>query len=110
MTGACEVDRPNVPVMLEHDVQASDRVEYQRGIVSVNTDGRLVARNTGQQQSSRLASFVGTNALLIIPPRETTYAAGETVQAMMLGAPLAQERTVGGPGSRQNRKKPPGLS
>jgi hypothetical protein len=27
------------------------------------------------------------NALLVIPPREMTYAAGETVQAMMLGAP-----------------------
>ena len=110
MTGACEVDRPNVPVMLEHEVQASDRVEYQRGIVTVNADGRLVARNTGQQQSSRLASFVGTNALLMIPPRETTYAAGETVQAMMLGAPFAQERMVGGSVSRQNRKKTPGLS
>jgi molybdenum cofactor synthesis domain-containing protein len=90
MTGALEVDRPRVPVILEHDVDASDRIEYQRGIVSVGADGRLVGRNTGKQQSSRLASFVGMNALLVIPPREIPYAAGETVQAMMLGAPRAR--------------------
>jgi len=89
MVGARDVDRPKVPVVLEHDVEASDRVEYQRGIVSVAADGRLIARNTGKQQSSRLASFMGANSLLMIPPRESTYVAGETVMAMMLGAPFA---------------------
>ena len=89
MVGARDVDRPIVPVVLEHDVEASDRVEYQRGIVSVAADGRLIARNTGKQQSSRLASFMGANSLLMIPPRESTYVAGETVMAMMLGAPFA---------------------
>jgi molybdenum cofactor synthesis domain-containing protein len=89
MMGARDIDRPRVPVVLEHEVQASDRIEFQRGIVSVDGEGRLVARNSGRQQSSRLASFVGTNALLVIPPRESPYAAGETIQAMMLGAPFA---------------------
>lgn len=89
MMGARDVDRPRVPVVLEHEVQASDRIEFQRGIVSVDGEGRLVARNSGQQQSSRLASFVGINALLVIPPRESPYAAGESVRAMMLGAPFA---------------------
>lgn len=90
MTGALEVDRPRVPVVLQHEVQASDRIEFQRGIVSVGAEGRLVARNSGRQQSSRLASFVGTNALLVIPPRESPYVAGETIQAMMLAAPFAE--------------------
>lgn len=88
LQGARTIDRPLVPVALAHEISGSDRIEYQRGIVSVNADGRLAARNTGTQQSSRLASFVGTNALLVIPPRETPYAAGETVKAMMLGAPF----------------------
>jgi len=88
MMGMRDIDRPRVPVMLQHDVQASDRIEFQRGIVSVNVEGRLVARNSGKQQSSRLASFVGANALLVIPPRESPYVAGDTVQAMMLGAPF----------------------
>lgn len=88
MQGALEVDRPRVPVRLEHEVEGSDRIEYQRGFVSVDGEGRLVARNSGRQQSSRLASFVGTNALVMIPPREVPYAAGEVVQAMMLAAPF----------------------
>ena len=88
MTGARDVDRPRVPVVLEHDIEGSDRIEFQRGIVSVGSDGRLTARNTGRQASSRLASFLGTNALIVIPPREHTYVAGESVTAMMLDAPF----------------------
>ena len=91
MQGALVVDRPRVPVALEHPLDGSDRIEYQRGIVSVSATGQLTARNTGRQVSSRLASFIGINALLVIPPREIPYAAVETVQAMMLGAPYASE-------------------
>ncbi len=87
MCGAREVDRPRVPVVLEHEIAGSDRIEFQRGIVSVGPDGRLTARNTGSQGSSRLASFAGINAFLVIPPREIAYAVGETVPAMMLSAP-----------------------
>ena len=47
-----------------------------------------MARTTGAQASSRLASFLGANALLMIPPRETTYRAGEVVQAMLLAPPF----------------------
>ena len=89
MLGAVDVDRPLVPVVLTHDVEASDRIEYQRGIVAVDANGFLVGRNTGRQVSSRLASFVGMNALLMIHPREHAYRAGETVQAMLLSAPLS---------------------
>lgn len=88
MLGAHQVDRPLVPVVLEHEVMGSDRIEYQRGIVSVGPDGRLQARNTGRQVSSRLASFVGMNALLVIPPREQQYQPGETVHAMLVAPPL----------------------
>lgn len=89
MIGARDVDRPIVPVTLAERTSPSDRIEYQRGIVSAKSDGTLIARSTGLQRSSRLASFLGTNALLIIAPRETDYAAGETVEAMMLGSPLS---------------------
>jgi len=88
ITGAADVDRPLVPVQLAHPVNASDRIEYQRGIVAVGADGRLTGRNTGSQMSSRLQSFVGTNALLIIPPRETAYLTGETVNAMLIAPPF----------------------
>ncbi len=89
MVGDRQIQRPTVPVILQEDAQPSDRIEYQRAVVSVGADGRLVGRGTGVQRSSRLASFLGANAFLIIPPREQAWTAGETVDAMMLGAPYA---------------------
>ena len=91
MIGVAEdrIDRPSLRVMLTEDIEPSDRIEYQRGIVRVDEQGRLVARNTGMQRSSRLQSFVGANALLVIPPRERTYRAGEQIEALMLASPLA---------------------
>ena len=50
---------------------------------------KLLATTTGNQASSRLASFAGANALLIIPPRDSIYKAGEKVQALLLGIPTA---------------------
>jgi len=87
MSGALDVDRPHLRVRLVERTPASDRIEYQRGIVSAGADGRLTARSTGLQQSSRLASFVGANALLVIPPRERPYEPGEEIDALMLASP-----------------------
>lgn len=88
---ANQVDRPTLKVTLEEDVNPSDRIEYQRGVVSVGADGRLVGRNTGSQISSRLQSFLGINALLVIAPRESVYRAGEQVDAIMLAPPYAAD-------------------
>lgn len=87
MIGDRQVQRPTVPVILQEPAQTSDRIEYQRAVVSVGPDGRLVGHSTGVQRSSRLASFLGANAFLVIPPRETPWETGETVDALMLGAP-----------------------
>jgi molybdenum cofactor synthesis domain-containing protein len=89
MIGDRQIHRPTVPVILEEPAQPSDRIEYQRAVVSVGTDGRLVGRSTGVQRSSRLASFLGANAFLVIPPRETPWEVGETVDAMMISAPYS---------------------
>jgi molybdenum cofactor synthesis domain-containing protein len=89
MSGSVTPDRPRVPVTLASPAAPSDRIEYQRARVTVTEEGTLVGSSTGPQQSSRLASFVGANALLIIPPRETAYAPGETVEAMLLAPPEA---------------------
>jgi molybdopterin biosynthesis enzyme len=87
MTGSARPDRPRVPVTLGTPAAPTDRIEFQRARVTVTPDGRLVGASTGPQQSSRLASFVGANALLVIPPRESAYAPGETVEAILLGPP-----------------------
>jgi molybdenum cofactor synthesis domain-containing protein len=94
MVGAKDVDRPRLRVRLEAATPASDRIEFQRGIVRLAADGTLTARGTGPQQSSRLASFVGANALLVIPPREHPYAAGEEIDALMLAPPATMPRAM----------------
>ena len=60
---------PRVNVTLQQETPPTDRIEYQRAIVSVSDEGRLIARTTGGQASSRLASFLGANAFLVIPPQ-----------------------------------------
>lgn len=91
LSGRTGWERPRVPVRLGHEVRPSDRIEYQRATVRVGEDGTLTGTTTGAQGSSRLMSWIGANALLIIPPREGVYAEGERVEAMLLGAPLGSE-------------------
>jgi molybdopterin molybdotransferase len=83
--GKRSIDRPQVPVRLTEDTRPSDRIEYQRAIVRVGRDGTLEATTTGSQASSRLLSFVGANALLVIPPRTEPFVAGDVVTAMLTG-------------------------
>lgn len=87
MIDARQVGLPEVVVTLLDGASPSDRIEYQRGVVSVTATGELVATTTGDQRSSRLASYVGANAYLIIKPRETAYNAGERVQALLVAPP-----------------------
>jgi len=91
MMGCATIDRPRVRVNLAAPTASSDRIGMQRATVRVGPDGRLVATTTGSQASSRLASFLGANALLVIAPRGERYEAGEQVDAIMLAPPLAAE-------------------
>lgn len=83
MTGQQPVLPRPVTVVLEHDIESGDRIEYQRGVVWSDGEGVLRARNTGSQSSARLMSLIGANAFLLIPPREHPYRAGERVQAII---------------------------
>ena len=72
--------------------QGSDAwLEARRGIVTASENGELIATTTGDQRSSRLASYIGSNAYLVIQPRETPYNAGEMIQALMVAPPFTQE-------------------
>lgn len=77
--------RPRINVTLTHGIKPGDRPEFQRATVRQDTDGRLVATNTGAQASSRLASLVGANALLALPARHEPFEAGEQVEAIIIG-------------------------
>jgi gephyrin len=91
MLGATEIDRPRTRVWLDHRVQPADRIEYQRGIVRVDSNGHLSASTTGPQASSRLASLVGANALIVVPPGSEPLPEGSRVEAVLVG-PLVDER------------------
>jgi gephyrin len=85
MLGAMEIDRPRTRVRLDHGVQPSDRIEFQRGIVRVDSEGHLKVSTTGPQASSRLASLVGANALITVPPGAEPLLAGSRVEAILVG-------------------------
>ncbi|MGI8688302.1 MAG: molybdopterin molybdotransferase MoeA [Thermomicrobiales bacterium] len=85
MQGHQQADRPRARVRLAHNVTPIDRIDYMRVALRRADDGALEAASTGPQQSSRLASFIGADALAIIPPRAMPYAAGEMVDALLLG-------------------------
>lgn len=85
MAGRTDVVPRTVPVILSHDVESGDRLEYQRAVVWADGEGVLHARNTGSQISARLMSLVGANAFLLVAPRETPYRAGEQLQAIIRG-------------------------
>src|SRR6185295_1110201 len=85
MQGRPRVGRARVEVEIEHSLaRTPDRTEYQRAVVRWD-GGRLVARSTGSQISSRLLSMVGANALLEIDPGQGTVPAGARVPALLVG-------------------------
>ena len=85
LQGDAHPDRPRVRVTLRDPIHpAPDRPEYQRAIVSWE-EGRLVARSTGRQGSSRLLSLLGANGLLLVPPGTQSYAAGAELEALLTG-------------------------
>ena len=88
MQGCAVIDRPRVHVVLETPARPSDRIEMQRGIVRIG-DGNLSARPTGSQASSRLSSFVGANALLVIPAGSDPLPEGTMIDALLTGAVVA---------------------
>jgi molybdenum cofactor synthesis domain-containing protein len=85
MQGCRQLHRPVISVTAAEPIRRSpDRPEYQRAVVSWE-GGRLVARPTGAQRSSRLLSLVGANALLRIDAGTETIAAGAPVEALLVG-------------------------
>ena len=91
LIGSNQIGLAQAQVQLLEDVSASDRIEYMRGIVQVSDNGDLVARTTGDQRSSRLASYINANSYLVIKPRESPYNAGEYVDALLTAAPSRKD-------------------
>jgi len=85
MQGFREIDRPRVHVLVDHEVRPSDRIEFQRAIVRADGVGALTATTTGAQASSRLASLVGSNALIVVPAGTEPLPSGSRLDALLVG-------------------------
>lgn len=69
------------------------RVEIARGIIS-REGGELVVALHDRQGSGSLPSFVGVNALVVLPADRSALAAGERVEAILYGPGLRGEATA----------------
>ena len=91
MQGAAKPTRDVVVVETTEELRRSDRIEYQRAVVSVSPDGRLRAKSTGGQGSSRLASMSGANAFLVVEPGDETVPTGTRAPAILLDLPRGED-------------------
>ena len=87
LSGRGPSPRPRVPVIIDEALPATDRIEYVRGFVSFGEDGQLHGRPNGSQGSSRLPSWAGVNALIVVPIGDTPHEPGDTLEALLLNAP-----------------------
>lgn len=80
-------EHPRLEVKLASGIRhSSDRTECQRATLRWDSQQHcFVATTTGIQESSRLLSMLGANALLILPDGQGDFAAGSWVEAIWLG-------------------------
>jgi molybdopterin molybdotransferase len=59
--------------------KAPGRVEFQRGIMETDSEGRLTVRSTGRQGSGMLSSMGTANCFIILPQEAARVEAGSLV-------------------------------
>lgn len=84
MMGATSPSPLTVPAILECELRKREgRTEYQRGIASIDTNGRLCVRVTGAQGSGILRSMTDGNCFIVLEHERGNIAAGETVHVAL---------------------------
>ncbi len=86
MAGHTKLDRPQITVTLQDDINSDGRESYIRAIVERQGENYL-GTTTGGQGSHMMTSLVKANALLIVPEGKKFIAAGEKLTAWMLDWP-----------------------
>jgi molybdopterin molybdotransferase len=85
LRGHAKLFRRPVSVVLDEPITTNaDLTHFLRAVVTVR-DGRSTARLTGPQSSGILTSMSNANALLVVPADRRSIAAGETLNAMLIG-------------------------
>jgi molybdopterin molybdotransferase len=83
MLGCATITRRIISVPLGEPIQRGSRDHYMRVQFSYN-DGCITAHQTGNQDSHRVSSLIGAEALAIIPSGQGYLETGTLVQALLL--------------------------
>jgi len=98
LVGQSAPDPPRVTCRVGQDIRLDpERPEYQRCILGWDgVEGAFVSSSTGIQQSSRLLSMRGANALLELPKGPGSVERGQEVSALLLSIPegISSERDL----------------
>ena len=77
LAGEITVAPLRIPAIAEHNFRsAKNRVDFQRGLISVNADGLITVRSTGTQGSGMFTSLCAANCFVIV---EKDVLAGSSV-------------------------------
>lgn len=67
LAGEMAVAPLRIPAIAEHNFRsAKNRVDFQRGVISVNADGLITVRSTGAQGSGMFTSLCAANCFVIV--------------------------------------------
>jgi len=84
MQNSAPLKRTHLTVKCTTDLRkAPGRMDFQRGILSVNDEGENVVTSTGAQGSGILSSLARANCFIILPKEQGRVAAGEKVNVQL---------------------------
>lgn len=79
-----------VKLRLTHDLKKEPgRVDFQRGIISLNQTGILTVASAGSQSSAALGTMSRANCYMVLPKEASNISAGEWVTVELFGTDLA---------------------
>jgi len=84
MQNAGALKRTNLQVKCVSDLKKSPgRLDFQRGLLSVNEQGENVVESTGSQGSGILSSLARANCFIVLPSEQGKVKAGEMVTVQL---------------------------
>jgi len=84
MQNAQPLKRTNIQVKTVSDLKKSPgRMDFQRGVLSINEQGENVVTSTGSQGSGILSSLAQANCFIILPAEQGRVSAGEVVTVQL---------------------------
>ncbi len=84
MQNADALKRTHLTVKCTDELRkSSGRMDFQRGILSINEEGENVVASTGSQGSGILSSLARANCFIVLPSEQGKVKAGEMVTVQL---------------------------